>query len=386
MATIIPHTTRATGTVLTATIYNADHQNHITNATSLNTGLAGRTIVGTTGRIAVSNGDGIAGNPTIDTINTYSTKSGTYTLVAADRGTDFRFTATATANLTAAATMGSGFRTTIFADGGAVTIDPAGAELVNGAATLVIPQESLAFLYCDGSAWFATLVSSVAGNNTWAGTQTFSAATTFNANMTSTAGIDFGSEVAASITDLSRHIALWSTTFGFNVTSGKLNYVVASGAVHSFVVNGVEVAQVNSAGIQLAANNELSFSGTGAAETKDNLGIVSYTSSAQNIVLGGLVSLTHNLGGTPTIVQIWARCTSANNGFSINEEALLTGTPDHSGGVNDMGMVITKTTTQIHIRTGTSRFQAIMMNPDNGNAFQPDEADFDYFVTAIRIT
>ena len=36
MAIIIPHTTRATGTVLTALIYNTDHQNHITNANSLN--------------------------------------------------------------------------------------------------------------------------------------------------------------------------------------------------------------------------------------------------------------------------------------------------------------------------------------------------------------
>lgn len=39
MAIINPHTTRATGTVLTAAIYNADHQNHITNANSLNADL-----------------------------------------------------------------------------------------------------------------------------------------------------------------------------------------------------------------------------------------------------------------------------------------------------------------------------------------------------------
>lgn len=37
MAIIIPHTTRAAGTVLTASIYNADHVNHVTNANSLNT-------------------------------------------------------------------------------------------------------------------------------------------------------------------------------------------------------------------------------------------------------------------------------------------------------------------------------------------------------------
>src|SRR3990172_2238956 len=36
MVTIVAHTTRATGTVLTASIYNADHQNHITNASTIN--------------------------------------------------------------------------------------------------------------------------------------------------------------------------------------------------------------------------------------------------------------------------------------------------------------------------------------------------------------
>lgn len=35
MVTITPHTTRATGTILTAAIYNGDHQNHIGNANSL---------------------------------------------------------------------------------------------------------------------------------------------------------------------------------------------------------------------------------------------------------------------------------------------------------------------------------------------------------------
>lgn len=40
MATINPHTTRATGTVLTAAIYNTDHQNHITNANALNAAKA----------------------------------------------------------------------------------------------------------------------------------------------------------------------------------------------------------------------------------------------------------------------------------------------------------------------------------------------------------
>lgn len=85
MAVINPHTTRATGTILTAAIYNADHQNHITNATNLNVALlaiggvslvtgfvvnngagifSGRTLQAGTG-IDITNPDGLAGDPTI---------------------------------------------------------------------------------------------------------------------------------------------------------------------------------------------------------------------------------------------------------------------------------------------------------------------------------
>lgn len=60
MATINPHTTRATGTVLTAAIYNTDHQNHITNALSLNTEVVADTaeLVNHEGRIVALEGGG----------------------------------------------------------------------------------------------------------------------------------------------------------------------------------------------------------------------------------------------------------------------------------------------------------------------------------------
>lgn len=85
MVVINPHTTRATGTILTAAIYNADHQNHITNANNLNAALialsgvslvtgfvinngagvfSGRTLQAGTG-IDITNPDGLAGDPTI---------------------------------------------------------------------------------------------------------------------------------------------------------------------------------------------------------------------------------------------------------------------------------------------------------------------------------
>jgi hypothetical protein len=61
MTTISPHTTRANGTILTATIYNADHVNHISNAMALNDDkIEGVTPPVVDGALAVF--DGTAGN------------------------------------------------------------------------------------------------------------------------------------------------------------------------------------------------------------------------------------------------------------------------------------------------------------------------------------
>jgi hypothetical protein len=53
MTTINPHTTRGTGTILTAAIYNADHNNHVTNAQNLNSDKLERSGGVTPGNLAV---------------------------------------------------------------------------------------------------------------------------------------------------------------------------------------------------------------------------------------------------------------------------------------------------------------------------------------------
>lgn len=90
----------------------------------------------------------------------YVTKAANYTAVLADKNTFFRFTNTATLSLTAAATLTNGWHCWIMADGGAVTIDPDGAETINGAATLVIADGFSALLNCSGSAFYAVTVAS----------------------------------------------------------------------------------------------------------------------------------------------------------------------------------------------------------------------------------
>ena len=60
--------------------------------------------------------------------------------------------------------------------------------------------------------------------------------------MTLGSGLGFGSFAFDATTDLknlSRHIALYGTTFGFSVTGSTLNYHVSAGSKHDFHVDGV---------------------------------------------------------------------------------------------------------------------------------------------------
>lgn len=85
-----------------------------------------------------------------------STKSANYTALANDNNAILRFTGAYTLSLTAAATLGSRWHIMVAADGGDVVIDPNGAETINGAATITIPNGFSTTVWCTGSAFLAT--------------------------------------------------------------------------------------------------------------------------------------------------------------------------------------------------------------------------------------
>jgi len=61
-------------------------------------------------------------------------------------------------------------------------------------------------------------------------------------------GLDFGNVVASSNTDTSKHISLYSTSHGINVTSGTLN-LISSAVDH--VINGTVRLHVSGAGVDV---------------------------------------------------------------------------------------------------------------------------------------
>lgn len=75
------------------------------------------------------------------------------------------------------------------------------------------------------------------------------AQTLTNKTLSAVKAMDFGSVLAASATDLSKHIALFSTTHGFAVTANRINYVAPTGVDHIFRVNTVDVAKIGGSGL-----------------------------------------------------------------------------------------------------------------------------------------
>lgn len=78
----------------------------------------------------------------------------------------------------------------------------------------------------------------------------------------SISGLLLGSTNASSVTDLSKHISLYSTTTGINVTSSRLNLVAPSGSGHYLVVNGADIAKFTSTGLSITSTLSLTLGNT----------------------------------------------------------------------------------------------------------------------------
>lgn len=103
----------------------------------------------------------LAGFGTMATKNSnVLSKTTTYGVVAADDGKLIVASGASswTLSLLAAATAGDGFWFSLFNNGtGVVTVDPDGAELINGAASLTVGPQEGAEIRCDGTGWYARL-------------------------------------------------------------------------------------------------------------------------------------------------------------------------------------------------------------------------------------
>jgi hypothetical protein len=134
----------ASSTATSATATEGDVKTYLANlrdfmADLLGTDSANKAVV-----------QGLLGN----VLNGKLTKTGAYTVVAADRGKVIDCSGTWTMNISAAATLGDGFTFAVWNSGsGTITIDPNLSESIDGGLTKAIGPGKFAIVYCGGSSF-----------------------------------------------------------------------------------------------------------------------------------------------------------------------------------------------------------------------------------------
>jgi len=120
-----------------------------------NTGSGSAVTLSSNGTSLLLNGSPVGGGASPITI---SNKTGAYTVVAGDLGTIINCTSgTFTVSLTAAATLGSGFNCWVWNTSATIadtiTIDPNGAETIDGLSTLILRRGEGTQIVCNGTNW-----------------------------------------------------------------------------------------------------------------------------------------------------------------------------------------------------------------------------------------
>lgn len=90
----------------------------------------------------------------------YVTKSGNYTGLDADYEKAIRFSAAATYSIDVTANLRTNWYTEVWADGGAVTVDPNSTDTINGAATLFLQQGQRALIFKTAATTFQANITS----------------------------------------------------------------------------------------------------------------------------------------------------------------------------------------------------------------------------------
>lgn len=263
---------------------------------------------------------------------TISNKTTAYTVVSGDLGAIINCSGVSsfTVSLTAAATLGSGFNVWIWNNttttAMVVTIDPNGAETIDGRTTIVLNQGEGTQIVCDGTNWqtgdkktmrgyaenyvatntrpVATGSNSIAIGNSYAsGTDAFAAAIGNNTSTygaTSTGSVSFGS--------LTKSSSLYSLAIGgqFTIASGQNSFAVgqsanASGSssiaigysAQSTGTNSVAIGNLSALSGPSASREASTAIGPGAVSSVD--GKLAYASGEQIAASTYVLGLQHGI-------------------------------------------------------------------------------------------
>ena len=295
------------------------------NSVILGNGTSSPTFVapGTSGNVLTSNGTswtssaGGGGSSTI----TIDNKTAAYTIVAGDLGKVISYTgASVVFSLTAAATLGAGFNCTIWNsatnNGQLLTIDPNGAETIEGNATLILNAGEGTQIVSDGTNWRTSskktpklqAESAPYGSySTPTATGYYSIAWGDNARSTSSQTVAIGRATLASA-DSSTAIGAQATASGSNSLSLGRN---SSGQ-----------------GSNTTGNAAVAIAGSYAAGA-DSLAIgITTNSSSYGAINGGAIAIGGNAraGNAGALAIGYTSLATGNNSISLGYGAQSSGT------------------------------------------------------------
>lgn len=155
-------------------------------------------------------------------------------------------------------------------------------------------------------------------------------------------GADFGSTLATGL-DLSSHLALWGTTYGFNVSTGSLNMIAGAGGVIAFVTNGATTPKLSittdgrifgsalhdNAGSVTGTTNQYIASGTYTPTITNGANVAASTSAkCQWLRVGNVVTVSGNIQIDPTAsgaVTVFALSLPIASNFTVASDLGGTG-------------------------------------------------------------
>jgi hypothetical protein len=271
----------------------------------------------------------------------YASKAINYTALAADNNAVHRYSATATVSLTAAATLAANWHYTVIADGGDVTIDPTGAETIDGAATLVIPSGSAAHIICSGTAFFT--------EKTNVPVQPF-------ATVASAATTDIGAATSQNVTVTGTTTI---TSFG-TVAAGTFRRVVFSGVL-TLTHNATSLILPQGGNVVTAAGESLEAVSLGSG----NWRVTSYQRSGFFAFTSGTAVSASGTAVDFTSIPAWVkRITVSMESLSTNGTTGISIQLGDSGGIETAGYVCATvnaqtSTTELPITGGSSAAAAV---------------------------
>ncbi len=219
---------------------------------------------------------------------TYTTKSAGYTAAKTDAGAIHRCSAEITVSLTAATTLGANWTLTIIADGGSVTIDANGTELINGAETLVVADGDATYLICTGSAFVAIAIPGVAG------VAKLDTVNTFTKTQVWSKGADVASAAALTLGDDGNYFDVTGTTAITSIATVGVGTVIKLHFDGSLTLthHSTDLVLPGAANITTAAGDEAEFVEYAAGDWR----CTNYQRANGAAILGNVLALQN--GGT----------------------------------------------------------------------------------------